>query len=200
MAAYLEPLARLINALSKLPGIGQRSAARLAYHILQQPEPEVRELAEAIYKARRDIGTCPICGDYTVGDQPCGMCQDPRRDGSVLCVVRDPRDVAAMERSGAFRGRYHVLHGTISPSENRGPGDIRIKELLVRLRDGEVKELILATNPDLEGEATAMYLARLVKPLGIKVTRIAQGVQAGADLEYADDVTLSRALEGRRDM
>ncbi|MDD4796403.1 MAG: recombination mediator RecR [Eubacteriales bacterium] len=200
MAGYLEPLSRLVNALSKLPGIGQRSAMRLAYHILQRPEGEVRELAEAIYKARWDIGYCPVCGDYTAGDDVCGICRDARRESDVLCVVRDPRDVAAMERSGAFRGKYHVLHGTISPNENRGPGDIRIKELLKRLQDDDIGEIILATNPDLEGEATAMYIARLIKPLGVKVTRIAQGVQVGADLEYADDVTLSRALEGRREM
>lgn len=160
----------------------------------------MRELAQSIYTARRDIGHCPVCGDYTVGQEVCGLCRDAKRETGVLCVVRDPRDVAAMERSGAFMGRYHVLHGTISPNDNRGPGDIRIKELLRRIDDEKIGEIILATNPDLEGEATAMYISRLVKPLGVKTTRIAQGVQAGADLEYADDVTLTRALEGRREM
>lgn len=199
MSAPLEPLARLLNSLSKLPGVGKRSALRLAYHILEQPENDVRELAEAIWRARKDIRCCTVCGNYTAEDT-CNMCNDDRRDKSVLCVVRDPRDVGAMERSGQFHGLYHVLHGTISPSENRGPDDIRIKELLHRLHDDTVQEVILATNPDLEGEATAMYIARLLKPLGIRVTRIAQGVQVGADLEFADEVTLARALEGRREM
>ena len=197
MAAFLEPLARLTNALSRLPGIGSRSAQRLAYYILERPEDEVRELAEAIYKARRDIHQCPVCFDYTAGGL-CPVCADPRRDESVLCVVRDPRDVAAIERCGTYHGRYHVLHGTISPGENRGPEDIRIKELLQRLRDHKIKEIILATNPDLEGEATALYLSRLIKPAGLKVTRPAQGVQVGSNIEYADEVTLSRAFEGRQ--
>ena len=199
MAAPLEPLARLLNALSKLPGVGKRSALRLAYHILEQPEPDVRELAEAIWRARKEIHSCSVCGNYAATDT-CAICEDDRRDRTQVCVVRDPRDVGAMERSGSFHGLYHVLHGTISPSENRGPDDIRIKELLHRLKDGTVQEVILATNPDLEGEATAMYIARLIKPLGVKCTRIALGVLVGADLEYADEVTLARALDGRREM
>jgi recombination protein RecR len=199
MAGTLEPMARLLNALSKLPGVGKRSALRLAYHILEQPETEVRELAEAIWRARKDIHNCTTCGNYA-SEETCPICRDTHRDPSVLCVVRDPRDISAMERSGNFHGLYHVLHGTISPSDNRGPDDIRIKELLLRLKGDAVQEVILATNPDLEGEATAMYIARLIKPLGVRVTRIAQGVQVGADLEYADEVTLARALEGRRDM
>lgn len=199
MAGTLEPMARLLNALSKLPGVGKRSALRLAYHILEQPEADVRELAEALWRARKDIHCCTVCGNYTASDI-CLMCEDARRDRSMLCVVSDPRDVSAMERSGNYHGLYHVLHGTISPNDNRGPDDIHIKELLMRLRDDTVQEVILATNPDLEGEATAMYIARLIKPLGVRVTRIAQGVQVGADLEYADEVTLARALEGRREM
>jgi recombination protein RecR len=198
MAGTLEPLARLLNALSKLPGVGKRSALRLAYHILEQPEAEARELAEAIWRARKDIHNCRICGNYAAGDV-CPICEDDRRERGRICVVRDPRDVGAMERSG-WRGLYHVLHGTISPAANRGPDDIRLKELLARLGEGQVEEVILATNPDLEGEATAMYISRLIKPLGVRVTRIAQGVQVGADLEYADEVTLARALEGRREM
>lgn len=188
-----------MNALSKLPGVGKRSALRLAYHIIEQPETDVRELAEAIWRARKDIRNCSVCGNYSA-DELCLLCADDRRERSRICVVRDPRDVGAMERSGGYRGLYHVLHGTISPSANRGPEDIRIKELLNRLRDNSVEEVILATNPDLEGEATAMYIAKLIKPLGIKVTRIAQGVQVGADLEYADEVTLARAMEGRREV
>jgi recombination protein RecR len=199
MAGTLEPLARLLNSLSKLPGVGKRSALRLAYHILEQPEADARELAEAIWRARKDIRNCAVCGNYAA-EEICPLCADDRRDRSRICVVRDPRDVGAMERSGGYRGLYHVLHGTISPSANRGPDDIRLKELLGRLKDGLVEEVVLATNPDLEGEATAMYIARLIKPLGIKVTRIAQGVQVGSDLEYADEVTLARALEGRREM
>ncbi len=199
MSAYLEPLARLLNALSKLPGVGKRSAARLAYYILEQPEADVRELAEAIYRARRDVHHCSVCGNYTAEDM-CGLCLDDRRDRSCICVVRDPRDIAAVERSGSYHGLYHVLHGVISPNENRGPEDIRIKELLMRLADGAVREVILATNADLEGEATALYIARLIKPLGIIVTRLAQGIQVGGDLEYADEVTLARALDNRREM
>lgn len=199
MSGTLDAMARLLNALSHLPGVGRRSAQRLAYHILEQPEQDVRELAEAIYRARRDIHHCATCGNYT-DVELCPICEDGRRDRTVICVVRDPRDIAAMERSASFQGLYHVLHGTISPAQNRGPEDIRIKELLERLRDGTVREIILATNPDLEGEATAMYIARLVKPLGIAATRLAQGVQVGSDLEFADEVTLARALEGRREI
>jgi recombination protein RecR len=199
MGAYLEPLARLLNALSKLPGVGKRSASRLAYHILEQPEADVRELAEAIFRARKDVHHCLICGNYTAAET-CAMCEDDHRDHSAICVVRDPRDIAAMERSGSFHGLYHVLHGVISPNENKGPEDIRIRELLLRLKDNTVHEVILATNADLEGEATAMYIARLIKPLGILVSRLAQGIQVGGDLEYADEVTLARALDGRREM
>lgn len=199
MGVFIEPLARLINELSRLPGIGSRTAARLAYHILERDENEVRELAQAIWQARKSIRVCPVCQNLT-DVTPCALCTDTRRDRTTVCVVGGPRDVEAMERTGEFRGFYHVLHGVISPGDNRGPDDIRIRELLDRLRDGEVREVILATNPDLEGEATAMYIAQLIRPLGVRVTRIAHGVPVGSDLEYADEVTLGRALAGRREM
>ena len=195
----IEPLARLVNALSKLPGIGVRSATRLAYYILEQPQEQVHELANTIYRARKEIHHCSVCGNYAA-QETCSICSDERRDHSAICVVRDPRDIAAMERGGAYRGQYHALFGTLSPAENRGPGDIRIRELLQRLKDERVQEVILATNADLEGEATAMYIARLLKPMGIRTTRLAQGVQAGSELEYVDDLTLSRALQGRREI
>lgn len=199
MAQFIEPLARLINELSKLPGIGQRSASRLAYYLLDKPEEEVRELAQAIWQAKKQVKTCPICQGIT-DITPCALCSDVKRDAANICVVASPRDVAAMERTGEYRGLYHVLHGTLSPGENRGPEDLKVRELLTRLEDGRVTEVILATNPDLEGEATALYLARLIKPLGITVSRIAHGVPVGSDLEYADEVTLGRALTGRRQM
>ncbi len=195
MASYIEPLARLINELSRLPGIGNRTAARLAYYLLETDKEQAMGLARAIKEARDKVKLCPSCGDFADTDI-CPICNDMRRERSIICVVGDPRDVAAMERTGEYNGLYHVLHGTISPNDNRGPDDIRIKELLSRLTDG-VEEVILATNPDLEGEATAMYIARLIKPLGIKVTRIAHGVPVGSDLQYADEVTLGRALAGR---
>ncbi len=199
MAAVIEPLSRLINELSKLPGIGARSASRLAYYLLDQPEAEVRALAEAIWKARVGIHTCSICQGITDTD-PCALCSDPQRDPTVICVVAEPRDVAAMERTREFHGRYHVLHGTISPGDHRGPDDIRLAELMARLGREPIREVIVATNPDLEGEATAMYISRLIKPAGILVTRIAHGVPVGSDLEYADEVTLGRAIAGRREM
>ncbi len=194
MSGFLEPLARLINEISKLPGIGRRTAARLAYHIIETEESEANDLAEAIKQARAKIVLCKECGDFADGEK-CPICKDSSRDASIICVVSDPRDVAAMEKTGELRGKYHVLHGSISPGDNRGPDDIRIKELLGRLSG--VREVILATNPDVEGEATAMYISQLIKPLGIKVTRIAHGVPIGSDLKYADEVTLGRALAGR---
>lgn len=199
MGALIEPLARLMNELSRLPGIGSRTAARLAYHILERDENEVRELAQAIWQARKNIRICPVCQSLTDAI-PCALCADGRRDRSQICVVGGPRDVEAMERTREYNGAYHVLHGVISPGSNRGPDDIRIRELLERLRDGSVREVILATNPDLEGEATAMYIAQLIHPLGIRVTRIAHGVPVGSDLEYADEVTLGRAMAGRREI
>ena len=194
----IEPIAKLVNQLSRLPGIGRKTAARLAYHIIALPEDQVRELAVAIFNGKKQVHFCSVCGDYTDQD-PCKRCQDPSRDRSILCVVKDPRDVAAMERMRDFNGLYHVLHGVISPMDGVGPDDIRIRELMTRLSSGEVREVVLATNPDIEGEATASYIARLVKPL-VKVTRIAHCVPVGGELEYTDEVTLSKAFENRREL
>ena len=197
--AGVEAIAKLINQLSKLPGIGQKTAQRLAYHIIGLPEDQVRELAVAIFNGKKHVHFCSVCGNYTDTD-PCAICTDSRRDHSVLCVVKSPRDVNAMERMRDFNGVYHVLHGVISPMDGVGPDDIRIRELLSRLSDGTVQEVVLATNPDIEGEATASYISRLIKPMGIRVTRIAHGVPVGGDLEYTDEVTLLRAFQGRRDV
>lgn len=194
MAQYIEPLAKLINEFSKLPGIGRRTATRLAYHIIETEEDDAKALASAITQARQNIVLCAECGDFSDNGK-CLVCSDVLRNTQIICVVSDPRDVSAMEKTGEHNGKYHVLHGNISPGDNRGPDDIRIKELLSRL-DG-VCEVILATNPDVEGEATAMYISHLIKPLGIKVTRIAHGVPIGSDLKYADEVTLGRAIAGR---
>ena len=199
MAGTLEPIQKMVNELSHLPGIGQKSAQRLAYHIVSMPLEDVRNLATALWQGRKAIRYCQVCGNYTDGDL-CSVCGDESRHNGQICVVRDPRDVAALERMHEYQGLYHVLHGTLSPMDGVGPEDIRIKELLQRLQDDTVNEVILATNPDIEGEATATYIARLIKPLGVKVTRIAHGVPVGADLEYADEVTLSRAMEGRREL
>ncbi len=199
MADQIEPIARMVQQLSRLPGIGVKSAQRLAYYILSLPEEQVRELASSIYEGRKMVKYCSLCGNYTVED-PCPICADPSRHNGLLCVVRDPRDVAAMERMRDFHGTYHVLHGTISPMEGVGPEDIRIRELQERVQSEHIKEVILATNPDIEGEATAAYIARLLKPMGVLVTRIAHGLPVGGDLEYTDEVTLSKAMEGRREM
>ena len=199
MAQQLEPIARMVAQLSRLPGIGHKSAQRLAYHIIGMPLEDVRELASAVYQGRKEIRYCDVCGNYATGEL-CDICANEERHNGQICVVRDPRDVAAIERMRDFRGTYHVLHGTLSPMDGVGPEDIRIKELMTRLQDDRVKELILATNPDIEGEATAAYIARLVKPMGLLVTRIAHGVPVGSDLEYADEITLSKAMEGRREM
>ena len=199
MSGMIEPLARMVNQLSKLPGVGQKTAQRLAYHIVSLPEDQVRELAAAIYNGKKQVRFCSICGNYATED-PCAMCRDDDRKNGMLCVVKDPRDVAAMERMREFNGQYHVLHGVISPLQGVGPDDIRIRELMQRLSDGSIKEVILATNPDVEGEATAAYIARLIKPMGIRVTRIAHGIPVGADLEYTDEMTLSRAFSGRSEI
>ena len=194
----IDSFSRLCAQLAKLPGIGRKSAQRMAYYLLSQPPKQVEALADAILTARRTVHECRVCGNYTDQDV-CSICADERRDGSTICVVRDPRDVAAIERMRDYHGKYHVLHGTISPMEGIGPDDIRIRELLGRLSG--VREVILATNPDIEGEATAAYIARLLKPFSdIKVTRIAHGVPIGSDLEYTDEVTLSRALRGRTEL
>jgi recombination protein RecR len=189
---------RIASQLSRLPGIGPKSAQRLAYHILNLPLEQVRELATSIWEGRKSARTCSICGDLTAND-PCPICSDKKRRADQICVVRDPRDVPALEHMHSYSGLYHVLHGAISPMDGIGPDDIRIRELMARL-SADVEEVILATNPDVEGEATASYIARLIKPMGIKVTRIAYGLPVGADLEYADEMTLSRAFEGRREL
>ncbi len=196
---YPEPLAKLIEAFSRLPGIGSKTAARLAFHVLQMKDEDVMDFAKALVSVKKDLQYCSICCNITDID-PCRICADKTRDSSVICVVEAPKDVVAMERTKEFQGYYHVLHGAISPMEGVGPDEIRMAELLQRLSDEQVKELILATNPNIEGEATAMYLSKLVKPFGIRVTRIAHGLPVGGDLEYADEVTLSRALEGRREL
>lgn len=199
MQQEIDPIRTLVNELSKLPGVGRKTAQRLAYHIIAMPEDRVRSLAVAIFNGKKQTHFCGICGNYT-DTEPCRMCTDDTRDRGTLCVVRDPRDVSAIERMRDYNGLYHVLHGVISPMEGIGPDDIRIKELLSRLADGSVNEVVLATNPDIEGEATASYIARLVKPMGIRVTRIAHGVPVGGDLEYTDEITLSKAFEGRREI
>ncbi len=199
MSSTIEPIARMAAQLSRLPGIGQKTAQRLAYHIVSMPETEVHDLAAAIWQGRKAVHFCSVCGNYTQNDL-CTVCADDSRNNGQICVVRDPRDVAAMERMRDYKGRYHVLQGTLSPMNGIGPNDIRIKELLQRLSSEKTEEVILATNPDIEGEATAAYIARLIKPMGIKVTRIAHGVPVGSDLEYADEITLSKAMEGRREL
>ena len=194
---YAKPLAQLIRELSKLPGIGGKSAQRLAFHILSMEDSEAMALADAISDAKKNMKYCSICGNLTDVD-PCAYCSDESRDPSVSCVVESPRDVSAVERIREFHGLYHVLHGAISPMDGIGPEDINLKSLIVRLqKHPEIQEVILATNPNIEGEATAMYIARLLKPSGIKVTRIAHGLPVGGDLEYADEVTLLKAMEGR---
>ncbi|GAB6934925.1 MAG: recombination mediator RecR [Bacillota bacterium] len=196
---YPEPIAKLIEGLMKLPGIGPKTAGRLAFFVLSMDEEDVLDLAKALVNAKRQLRHCSVCQNITDVD-PCRICRDPKRDRSVICVVQDPKDVVAMEKTHEFHGLYHVLHGAISPLDGVGPDDIRIAELLERLKTEPVQEVILATNPTIEGEATAMYLARLIKPAGIRVTRIAHGLPVGGDLEYADEVTLTKALEGRREL
>lgn len=199
MSALPGPLRRLVEQLSKLPGIGQKSATRLAFHLLRSDAEYAQALADAIVALQRDIRLCSLCLGFTEHD-PCGLCDDPRRSSEVICVVEEPSDILALERAGDFGGRYHVLHGTLAPLDGIGPEQLKVGELLARLRSGGVREVILATNPTVEGEATALYLAKLLKPIGVRVTRIAHGLPMGGDVEYADGVTLSRALEGRREM
>ena len=187
----------LIDELGRLPGVGPKGAQRIAFHLLQSDPEDVRRLVHALTEVSEKVRFCVVCGNVSA-DEQCRICRDPRRDPAILCVVEEPKDVVAIERTREFRGRYHVLGGAISPIDGIGPDDLRIRELLARLRDGVVTELILATDPNLEGEATATYLARLVKPMGIRVTRPASGLPVGGDLEYADEITLGRAFEGRR--
>ncbi|WP_332699142.1 recombination mediator RecR [Halalkalibacter lacteus] len=196
---YPEPIAKLIEGFMKLPGIGPKTASRLAFFVLDMKEDNVLDFAKALVNAKRNLTYCSICHNITDSD-PCRICEDQHRDKSLVCVVQEARDVIAMEKMKEYRGDYHVLHGAISPMDGIGPEDIKIPELLKRLQDDTIQEVIIATNPNIEGEATAMYISRLVKPTGIKVTRIAHGLPVGGDLEYADEVTLSRAIEGRREL
>jgi recombination protein RecR len=199
MSYYSPSIERLIEAFERLPSIGNKTAARLAFHILNASNEETKAFIDAIVNAKRNLKYCSKCFNISDSD-PCEICSNVSRDQSLICVVEDVKDVVAMEKTHEFKGVYHVLHGSISPMNGVGPDDIKIKELLARLMDGTVKEVILATNPRVEGEATAIYLSKLIKPMGIQVTRIAHGVPVGGDLEYTDEVTLSRALEGRREM
>jgi recombination protein RecR len=199
MSYYAAPLSKLIEQFERLPGIGRKTAQRLAFYLLNSPEDTAREFAQAIVEAKKSMRTCKVCQNLTDGEI-CSICADPSRDKKTICVVRDPRDVVAFERTRDYGGLYHVLHGVISPMDGVGPDQIRIKELLTRVNAGGVDEVIMATNPDVEGEATAMYISRLLKPLGVKVTRIAYGIPVGGELEYADEVTLLRALEGRSEI
>jgi recombination protein RecR len=199
VAYYPEPVARLIEALQRLPGIGPKTAQRLTFFMLKRPAEEVRELADSLVGVKERIVSCSTCFNITDQD-PCRICSDPARDSGLLCVVEEPNDLLAMERTGEFKGRYHVLQGALSPLEGIGPDDIKVRELLARLDAGGTSEVILATNPNVEGEATALYLAKLLRPLGARITRIARGLPVGGDLEYADQVTLSKALEGRREI
>lgn len=190
---------RLTEQFAKLPGIGSKTAQRLAYYILSRPEEEALEFANAITDAKKTVKTCPICQNFTDTDT-CPICADERRDRGLICVVAEAKDVAAMERTREYKGTYHVLHGVISPLNHVGPNDVRIRELLLRMQETDVREVVMATNPDTEGEATAMYISRLLRPMGVKVTRLANGIPVGSQLEYADEVTLIRALEGRREI
>ncbi len=200
MDSFPPALESLVEQFARLPGIGRKSAQRLAFYILGQPEEAARAFADALLNAKKSISCCPVCQNLTEGEGPCALCTSPRRDHSVVCVVADPKDVAAMERSREYRGVYHVLHGVISPMNHVGPDDLHISQLVERVAAGGIEEVIMATNPDTEGEATAMYLSRLLKPFGVKVTRLAYGIPVGSHLEFADEATLMHALEGRREM
>jgi recombination protein RecR len=199
VSVYAGPVQDLIDELGRLPGVGPKSAQRIAFHLLKLSKEDAVRLARAITEVKERVTFCPRCYNVAEGDE-CGLCSDPRRDATVVCVVEEPRDIVAVEKTGEFRGRYHVLQGAISPIEGVGPDQLRVKELLARLEPEGVTEVILCTNPNIEGEATAMYLGRLLGPLGIRVTRIASGLPVGGDLEYADELTLGRALEGRREV
>ena len=199
MQFFAPPVERLIEEFARLPGIGQKTAQRLAFHVLNQPKEDAERFAEAILQAKQQIFTCKVCQNLT-DSEVCPICSNPTRDKGVICVVADPRDVIAFERTREFHGLYHVLHGTISPLNHVGPDDIRIRELLTRVAETNVREIIIATNPDTEGEATAMYISRLLKPFNVRVTRLAYGIPVGGHLEFIDEVTLMRALEGRREI
>lgn len=196
---YAKPLNVLIKELSSLPGVGGKTAQRLAFHILSMDDAKAESLADAILTAKKEMKYCSVCGNLT-DQEPCSICSDDTRDRSVICIVETARDVFAMERLREYRGLYHVLHGTISPMDGRGPDDINLKSLIIRLQENDIEEVVIATNPSIEGEATAMYIARLIKPAGIRVSRIAHGIPVGGDIEYTDEVTLLKALEGRREL
>ena len=197
MDIFIEPIGKLVNEFSKLPGVGKKTAQRYAYKIIDMPEAEAKAFADAIIGVKRKVRYCKVCGNFTEEDT-CAICRE--RESSSICVVKEPKDVTAIEKLHEFKGVYHVLHGVIDPMEGVGPNDIRIRELLARLQSGEVKEVIVATNPDVSGDATAMYLARLIKPLGITVTRLAHGIPIGSEIEYTDDVTLTRAFVERNEL
>ena len=199
MEYFPAPLEHLVEQFARLPGIGGKSAQRLAFHLLNLPMEDAREFADAIVNAKKSVTLCPVCQNLTDGGL-CGICASPKRDETTICVVADPRDVIAIERAREFRGHYHVLHGVLSPMNHVGPDDLQIKSLLDRVAAGGINEVIMATNPDTEGEATALYISRLLKPFGVKVTRLAYGIPVGGHLEFADDATLMRALEGRREL
>lgn len=199
MPDFAEPLARLILEFKRLPGIGQKSAQRLAFHVLRAPREDAERLAQAVFDVKDKLGVCTLCNNIS-DSELCPFCRDPHRDPSVICVVEEPHNILPIETTRQFEGRYHVLHGAISPLRGIGPEQLRIKNLIERLEGGEAKEIILATNPTVEGEATAAYLSRLLKPLGVRVTRIAMGIPVGSDLEFADEVTMSKSLENRREM
>ena len=198
-SGYAKPLNVLIKELSSLPGVGGKTAQRLAFHILSMDDARAESLADAILTAKKEMKYCSVCGNLT-DQEPCSICSDDTRDRSVICIVETARDVFAMERLREYRGLYHVLHGTISPMDGRGPEDINLKSLIIRLQENDIEEVVIATNPSIEGEATAMYIARLIKPAGIRVSRIAHGIPVGGDIEYTDEVTLLKALEGRREL
>jgi recombination protein RecR len=200
MQHFPPALETLVEHFARLPGIGKKSAQRLAFHVLSLSEEEAAAFAAAISNAKSAIHCCPVCQNLTEGDGPCAICASPKRNNAVICVVADPKDVVAMERSREYHGGYHVLHGVLSPMNHVGPDELHIKSLVERVSAGDVEEVIMATNPDTEGEATAMYLSRLLKPFAVKVTRLAYGIPVGSHLEYADDATLMRALEGRQEM
>jgi len=199
MKDYAEPLARLIDELKRLPGIGQKSAQRIAFHLERAPHEDAQRLAAAILDVKEKIILCSVCNNLTEVD-PCAFCSESRRDPEVICVVETPYNVVAVEKTREFHGQYHVLHGVLSPLQGIGPEQLKLKNLIERLKSGKVKELIVATSPTVEGEATAVYLSKLIKPLGVKVTRIAMGIPVGSELDYADEVTVLKALEGRREM
>ena len=199
MQFFPAALQNLADQFAKLPGIGGKTAQRLAFHVLSLPMEDAEEFSNAILEAKKQVHTCPVCQNLT-DQELCAICADPERDHGLICVVAEPKDVIAMERAREYHGVYHVLHGVISPLSHVGPDDLRIRELLARVSDGAVREVIMATNPDTEGEATAMYLSRLLRPMGVKVTRLAYGIPVGSQLEYADEVTLLRALEGRQEI